>query len=99
MPGGKVRRGERLADAVKREFREETGLEVRVSDLVGVAEAFDDSVHYVILDFHVNVVGGELLAGDDAADTAWMGRADLAGAGSTRGLLQFLDEHGVVVAP
>lgn len=99
LPGGKVRRGERLADAVRREFREETGLDVGVGDLVGVAEAIGEDSHYVILDFHVTVVGGQLAAGDDAIATAWMGRADLTGAGSTRGLLQFLDEHGVTIAP
>ncbi len=99
LPGGKVRRGERLADAVKRELREETGLEVGVGDLVGVAEAIDEEVHFVILDFHVRVMGGELAAGDDATDAAWMGRAELTGAGGTRGLLEFLDEHGVAIAP
>lgn len=99
LPGGKVQRGERLAAALKRELHEETGLEVQVGDLVGVAEAISEDVHFVILDFHVHVLGGELVAGDDATAVAWMGRTELTAAGSTRGLLEFLDEHGVTIAP
>jgi 8-oxo-dGTP diphosphatase len=95
LPGGKVERGERIADAVAREVREETGLEVEVGDLVGIHEVLGRGGHYVIVDHHATVVAGELTAGDDAAEVAWMDRAELEAARTTRGLIAFLDRHGV----
>lgn len=99
LPGGKVERGERLAEAVRRELSEETGLDVDVGDLVGVTEVVAEDRHYVIVDLWATVVGGELRAGDDAAEVRWMGRGDLEEVGTTPGLLDFLDGHGVELAP
>lgn len=85
LPGGKVELGEALADAVRREVREETGLEVEVGPLV---ECFDRvhrdasgavRYHFVIADFLCRQVGGTLRPGDDAADAAWASREELAG--------------------
>lgn len=67
FPGGGVERGERLREAVKREVREETGLEVEVGLVAGYREELLPDGHYVVIAFRCAVTGGELRAGDDAA--------------------------------
>lgn len=99
VPGGRVEPGEALTEAVAREVAEEAGIEVEVHGLVGVFEVRDEEHHLVILDFHATRTGGELRAGDDADEVAWMSRSELERAGTTDGLLGFLDTHGVELAP
>ncbi len=83
IPGGLVHLGETLNEAVVREAREETGLEVRPEFLVELLERiFPDEqsrtrYHYVLADFSCQVTGGMLLAGSDAAEARWVGREDL----------------------
>jgi len=95
VPGGRVELAESIADAVVREVREETGLDVTCGALVEVVErvtpAGDDGVwHYVILDHLAEVTGGVLSAGDDVRDARFFDEAELAAMPLTEGLLPVL---------
>lgn len=72
IPGGRLEGGESIADAVTREVREETGLEVEVGGLLGVFEVIGED-HFVILDHLASVAGDQAFrAGDDAGEARWV---------------------------
>jgi ADP-ribose pyrophosphatase YjhB (NUDIX family) len=97
LPGGALETGELLADGVRREVREETGLEI---EPVRVFEIFERIIrddqgapeyHYVLIDYLCRVTGGALAAGDDVCRVEWMEREALGNLQITEGTLGVID--------
>ncbi len=73
LPGGFVDYGEKTEDAIVREMKEETGLEVEVEGLLGVYSDphRDPRGHTVSVVYVLRLKGGKLSAGDDASEAAF----------------------------
>jgi 8-oxo-dGTP diphosphatase len=74
LPGGRIEPGEGVRAAALRELHEETGVEARLTGLIDVVDGIfpDAGRHYVLIDFVAEWISGEPVAGDDAADAAFV---------------------------
>jgi 8-oxo-dGTP diphosphatase len=101
VPGGRVEAGESDAEAVVREVLEETGVRVVAGDLAGTVErdAPNGDV-YVIRDYVCRPAAGADVSavhgGDDADDAAWFTPDEVRGLRTSPGLVQALDEWGLL---
>lgn len=85
IPGGMLEVGETLVAGVERELLEETGLTVRVIELIEIFERISHKelpgvlrdasarpqYHFVIVDYLCEVVSGTAIAGSDVTDIAF----------------------------
>jgi 8-oxo-dGTP pyrophosphatase MutT (NUDIX family) len=88
VPGGAIDLGESVVEAGVRETREETGIECRVTGLVGI---YTDPRHVILYtsngearqEFSIVLtavpVGGQPTPSDESSDVRWVPRDDLAG--------------------
>jgi 8-oxo-dGTP diphosphatase len=92
IPGGTLEIGESLQAGVARELLEETGLEVRVLDVIEVFDRIFPAedpgpgsdprgprFHYVIVDYLCERISGEARAGSDVTDVVFVGEDELPG--------------------
>jgi bis(5'-nucleosidyl)-tetraphosphatase len=76
FPGGKMRPGESPAQCLKREIREELGIEIVVGEFFGESVYAYENQTIRLLAYRVRVESGELSA-NDHAELAWVAPADL----------------------
>lgn len=85
LPGGRQELGETTRETAVREVREETGLDIRLGNLLDVVdtvrrdETGSVTLHYTLVDFDADWLAGAPVAGDDAADAQWVDADDLEG--------------------
>jgi 8-oxo-dGTP diphosphatase len=78
IPGGLVELGESVEQAIIREVKEETGLDVEAPRLIDVVDNISLDAkgkvkyHYVIVDYLVNIRGGLPKAASDADELKWV---------------------------
>lgn len=98
LPGGVLETGETLADGVRREVLEETGLIVEPEQMIEVFERImrdadgRPEYHYVLIDYICRMTGGTLKPADDCADARWMARSECDQVRITDGTLSVIEK-------
>ncbi|MGA3599398.1 NUDIX hydrolase [Lysinibacillus agricola] len=89
LPGGSLEEGETLSEAMKREFLEETGLEIEIVENIGVKDfklpwlwKEFTNVHHIAVYYSVRKIGGKItipeqFEGQDSLGAMWVSEKDV----------------------
>jgi 8-oxo-dGTP diphosphatase len=83
LPGGAQQLGETVAEAARREVREEVALEIALGEVIAIVDLIERDqhgrvrYHYTLIDYVAEAASPELRAGSDAADARWFAVAEI----------------------
>lgn len=73
-PGGMVEPGETFQEALVREIKEETGVDVEITGFVGLCKNVEKDI--VNIDFTCKYIKGELTTSDESVEVRWIKKQD-----------------------
>lgn len=98
LPGGAVETGETLTQAVVREIKEETALDIEPVELAGFREVIlrdkDGRIerHFVVLCFAARYRAGSATPNEELAELRWIDPAEVSRLRTTPGLAEIIAE-------
>jgi colanic acid biosynthesis protein WcaH len=68
FPGGRIRKGETLGEALYREVKEETGLEITESKFINVYSRIFDERHDIAIAYYCKCKGDQIILNDEHSE-------------------------------